>query len=463
MFKSVFQKIFFTYLSILAVIMLVLTFTITALANAYVYGQKRHLLGNVAYKTNVLANEYAANDIDHAQLTEALDAMGYTTDTKIYIIQADPSMLDNIQLDGALVDPYFRDALSRALAGETIFSRRQYSSEYEEQIVFAAYPWQSGDDIKGAILLLSPEKTISAIVGNIRLVISLAAAAFVILGGVVIYFFARRFVMPIKSIDAASSQMARGEAAADIDIHSKDELGALAKSFNSMKNKIKQNEALRSELISNLSHDLRTPITNINGFLTGMADGVIQTQDYPKYIGILLEEAGRLTALTDEILQTAKLQSGRIELNLSKSVLKSIIDAAVSANEPLAREKNIQFEVDADKSLFVDADEKKLEQVLLNLIGNAVKYADDNTTVSIRARNQAHAVTVSVVDHGIVIREDDLPHVFDRFYRVSSNTAGGFGLGLCIAKTYVEAHGGEITATSDKDNGTVFSFTIPRA
>ncbi len=463
MIKSVFQKVFFTYLSILAVIMLVLSITITALANAYVFKQKRQLLDNVAYKTIVLANEYDEGAIGHAQLSEALDAMGYTTDTKIYIIRADASRLESIELGGAVVNDYLKDALAKALCGETVVSRRQYSSKFGEQVVFAAYPWQSGADIQGVILLLSPEETISAIVGNIRLIIGLSAALFVILGGVVIYFFARRFVRPIKAIDAASAQMARGEAVPDIDIRSRDELGALAKSFNSMKNKIRKNEQLRSELISNISHDLRTPITNINGFLSGMAEGVIQAQDYPKYIGILLEEVRLLIALTDDILQTAKLQSGRIELNASRFPLRSLVSSAASANNAAAQKKSIVFSMEIDESLMVNADRQKLEQVLINLIGNAVKYADENTTVCVRAVDAPDAVMVSVTDHGVIISEEDLPHVFDRFYRAASNATGGFGLGLCIVKTYIDAHGGGIFASSDAQNGTVFSFTIPHA
>lgn len=463
MFKSVFQKIFFTYLSILAVVLLILAITITALANAYVYGQKRELLDNVAYKTGVLAKGYMAGTIDHAQLTEALDAMGYTTDTKIYIIQADPSSLDSIDLGDALVADYLQDVLERVLRGETVVSRRQYSAGYEEHIILAAYPWKNGTDIEGALLLLSPEETISAIVGNIRLVISLVAAAFVLVGGLIIYFFSRRFVAPIKAIDTASAQMARGESAPDIVIRSQDELGALAESFNSMKNKIQQNEKLRSELISNLSHDLRTPITNINGFLRGMADGVIEQNDYPTYIGILLDEVSRLTALTDEILRTAKLQSGRIELNISKFLLHSAVDAAMAELKAAAREKGIRFQTDMDKSITVKADRQKLEQVLVNLIGNAVKYADANTTVDIGANKAPAGVCVSVTDHGVIIDDGDLPHVFDRFYRVSANSVPGFGLGLCVAKAYVDAHGGTIGVTSDAENGTTFTFTLPNA
>jgi len=461
MFKSLFSKIFITYLTILAAIMTVLAVMLTYLADAYVYAQKKDMLDSVAYKVETLTNEYMLGVIDNDRLTEALDAMGYITDTKIYVIKGGASS-GRIDLDGGIAEDFIADALAKALSGETIFLRRQYFSGYGEQIVLAAYPWENGGGIEGALLLISPEETVSVIVGGIRLAICLAAAAFVALGGVVIYFFTRRLITPIREIEAASARMANGEPTPDIEIRTEDELGALSRSFNSMKNKIQKDEQFRSELISNLSHDLRTPLTNINGFLCAMADGMVREKDYPKTIGVIREEVKRLTDLTDDILQTAKIQSDQIELNLSPFALKPLVEAVISAADPSAKAKGVVVTADVPVDLFAAADRKKIEQVLHNLIGNAVKYADMGTEVHVSARDEGEAVSVSILDFGEVISETDLPHVFDRYYRASWATAGGFGLGLCIAKTYVDAHGGQIAAKSSAKEGTVFTFTLPK-
>jgi len=255
--------------------------------------------------------------------------------------------------------------------------------------------------------------------------------------------------------------MAIGEEAPDIEIRTKDELGALAKSFNTMKQKIKKNEQLRTELLSNISHDLRTPITTIYGFAGGMADGIIKQEDYPKYIGAIRCEARRLSTLTEELLESAKIQSGSLELSLLHFPLMRAVQAAVIANEAQASEKNIEITSQIPSDLMVNADAKKLEQILYNLINNAVKYQGPGGSIQISAQNVDNAVEITVLDHGIGIQEEDLPHVFDRYYRAKTAKTGGYGLGLSIVKTYVEAHGGKIRVESTAGKGTRFHFTMP--
>ncbi len=461
MFKSVFQKIFFTYLFILVAIMLTLTFFLTTIANNYVYNQKHNLLNNVGVKANALANAYELGTIDHAQLIEALNAMGYTVDTKIYIIKADIAALSTIDLGEELDDPYLDEALTRVLNGESVFSQRQYSKEFEAQVVFAAYPWRDASGIRGAILMFSPEHTVSTIVGNIRLIIALLAAAFMFMGGIVIFVYSRRLVRPIREIDEASRLMAQGEDAPDIKIRTRDELGALANSFNTMKQKILKNERLRSELLSNISHDLRTPITTISGFAGGMADGVIKESDYKKYIGIIRSEAKRLGSLTEGILESAKIQAGNLELNIASFPLQRAVRDAIEANANAAAEKRIKLKTEIPPNLTINADERKLQQVLYNLINNAVKYSQTGGTVTISATGGDDHVEVSVLDYGEGIALSDLPHVFNRYYRSDNAKIGGYGLGLSIVKTYVEAHGGTVCASSNKQDGTRFVFTIP--
>ena len=461
MFKSLFQKLLFTYLSILTLVTLVLTFAISALADNYVYNEKHALLGSVADKTAAAANEFAAGELSQAELTKIINAMAYIANAKIYVVQASADTLGKMNLGDRLEGQYIEDAIKNVLSGEHVFLRRQYSQGFDAQVLFAAYPWNDSNGIRGAILLFSPEEDISAIVANIRLVTWLTAAAFVLIGGVIIYLVTRRIVRPIKSLDEASRKMARGEAADDIEARSNDETARLARSFNSMKQKLQQNETLRQELIANISHDLRTPVTSINGYISGMADGVIKPEDYAKYICVIRQETQRLIRLTDEILQTAKIQSGSIELNLSRFALHKAVAAAVSANTPQAEYKNIQIELDVDHSLMVRADAQKIEQALGNLIGNAVKHSNEGCVVTVSAQHEEGAVRVCVADNGPGIDPEKLPHIFDRYYRAVPREREGFGIGLTIVKSYVEAHGGEIEVQSEPGRGTRICFTLP--
>ena len=459
MFKSVFQKIFVTYLSILILVMVILSLIMTSLAQNYVYTEKEKMLGSVAQRTNSLANDYASGEIDQTALGDAIDAMAYITDTKIYIVETDESTLNQLNLGDELNDQYLKDALKTVMAGDSVFLRRQYSKGFEAPMLFVAYPWQDESDIFGAVLLFSPESQIASIIDDINLVIMLTAAAFVLIGGLIVYVVTKKTVAPIQVIDDASKKMAAGRPVGDIEIRSKDELGNMARSFNSMRLKLEKNEQLRQDLIANISHDLRTPLTNINGYISGIADGIIAPEDFPKYIGVIQQEARRLMRLTGEILDTAKIQSGNIELNISRFKLAPVIDTAIAANAVLSEDKHMTFIKDVDGAISMRADREKIQQVLYNLINNAVKYSEPDTSVDISARQTANGTEICVTDHGKGISHHDLPHIFDRFYRAETKKSG-YGLGLCIAKTYVESHSGCISAQSGPE-GTRICFVIP--
>jgi signal transduction histidine kinase len=327
-------------------------------------------------------------------------------------------------------------------------------------MLFGAYPWQDGDTIHGAVLLFSPQEAVASIVSDIRRALWLTAAAFVLIGGVVIYLFTRRIVRPIRAIEGASAQMANGVPVEDISIKSQDELGSLARSFNSMKNKLAQNEAMRQELIANVSHDLRTPLTSINGFVSGMADGVIRPEDYPRYIGIIRQQTQKLISLTDGILDTAKLRSGRIELTISDFPLSEAVAGAMSLNAAFAASRNVRIHADVAPGLSIQADRNKLEQAIYNLLANAVKFSPVGGEVSVTAEKAEGGLSVTVADNGPGIPAEELPLIFDRYYSVGSSAGAGVGLG--IVKSYAQAHGGHVDVTSESGQGSRFRLFIPR-
>lgn len=451
-----FKKIFLTYIIILTMVMAVLSFTISSLAENYVYIEKEKLLENVADRANIAANAFDSGDYGQQELGRIINTMAYITDTKIYIVS--PDFYNEIDEDSEFSGEYLKEALKKALSGESVFLRRQYSTHFEAQMLFMAKPWKNGSESKGAILLFSPEKDVASVISGIQFAIWLTAAAFVLIGGIIIYIFSRRIVKPIKAIGAASARMAEGERIDDIYITSKDEMGSMARSFNTMKHKIEANEVLRQDLIANISHDLRTPITNINGFLGGMADGIIKTDEYPKYINILRKETKRLMNLTESILEAAKVKSGNLELNVTRFALFDAVKEAAAANEEFASRKDVKIIVNVDKNIYVCADNKKIEQVIYNLINNAVKFSNRGGSATINAVNSEQGIEVSVSDNGIGVDEKDLPFIFDRFYKASGDS--GYGLGLSIVKTYLEAHGSNIQFKSIKGLGTKVSFIL---
>ncbi|MDQ7844383.1 MAG: ATP-binding protein [Armatimonadota bacterium] len=228
---------------------------------------------------------------------------------------------------------------------------------------------------------------------------------------------------------------------------------------------VRQTERLRRELTANVSHELRTPLTSIKGFVETLLDGAMRDEDTARrFLSIIQSETDRLVKLVDDLLDLSLLESKRVTLNPRPVDLGELIAHTVDKLRPLADHSRLTLIQSLPAGLVVVADADRLEQVFTNLVDNALKYTPPGGRVEIRARPVNGAVEIAVHDSGQGIRPEDLPHVFERFYRADRSRtrgSGGTGLGLAIAKHIVEAHGGQISVTSRPQEGTTFTVTIP--
>lgn len=245
-----------------------------------------------------------------------------------------------------------------------------------------------------------------------------------------------------------------------------DELGRLAVDFNRMTAALEQTEKMRRELIGNVAHELATPLTSIEGYMEGLIDEVLPA-DAATFEKVR-READRLQRLVSDLQELSRLEERVLSLDLRPVSIASLIVAASDRLRAQFEDKEITLEADLSNDLpRIRGDEDRLGQVLLNLVGNALQYTPSGGRVSVLARREGDSVRVEVIDNGIGIGPEHLPHVFDRFYRVDrsrSRVGGGSGIGLTIARHLVEAHGGEITASSEGiGKGSTFAFTIPIA
>lgn len=229
---------------------------------------------------------------------------------------------------------------------------------------------------------------------------------------------------------------------------------------------LRQSERLRRELTANVSHELRTPLTSIKGFAETLLDGAMRDEETcRRFLTIIDSEADRLVKLVDDLLDLSRLESKRATLELKPVDLAELVPQAVDKLRPLAESSGLVLHQAVPGHIVVAADADRLEQVLTNLIDNAIKYTPPGGRVEVRVQPTDGEVEVAVVDTGRGIRPEDLPHVFERFYRADRSRtrgSGGTGLGLAIAKHIVEAHGGRISVYSRLDEGTTFTFTLPR-
>ncbi|MBN1249582.1 MAG: HAMP domain-containing protein [Anaerolineae bacterium] len=283
-------------------------------------------------------------------------------------------------------------------------------------------------------------------------------------------FISRQVVLPVREMMDASIRIAGGHydervgAAGDAEEEGLDELGRLAQSFNRMAASLEQTEALRSELIGNVAHELRTPLSSIKGYMEGLIDGVLPAE--PETFQQVQREAERLQQLVQDLQELSRVEAGALELKLRPTPVSQLVETVSARLIRQFEDKGVTLATDVPPDLpLVQVDEGRIGQVLLNLVGNALQYTPTGGSVSIHAHRRGDAVVLVVEDTGIGIAPEHLPHLFERFYRVDrsrSRAGGGSGIGLTIARHLVRAHGGEIEASSPgRGQGSVFSITLP--
>ena len=289
-----------------------------------------------------------------------------------------------------------------------------------------------------------------------------------IASGIVTYYMSYRVINPFVEMNHAVQCYSRGDFSTRIPVDGKDEAAQLGKSLNEMAEQLRGLEDTRRSFVANVSHELRSPLTSMKGFLEAMQDGTIPKEDYPQYIDIVLNETRRMVTLVNGLLDLARIESGTIKLNFEVFDINELIRRTLLTFEARLNENEMEMEVRfAQEQCTVLADSAQIGQVLRNLIDNAIKYSPKGKTLMISTYSMRKTVYVTVRDNGIGIPQEDVPHVFDRFYKVEkAHTPApqmGSGLGLSIVKRIIEQHGQSITVRSARGRGTQFTFTLERA
>jgi signal transduction histidine kinase len=279
------------------------------------------------------------------------------------------------------------------------------------------------------------------------------------------FVLSRRMTSPIGALAKAARRLGRGDLSQRVQLQGEGEVAALAQAFNSMAADLEHAEQLRQNMVADVAHELRTPLSNIQGYLEAIRDRVIKPD--AAIIHSLNEEAALLSRLVNELQELSLAEAGELKLVYQEEDIAKLVKQAVTPWQPQLAAKEISLSLDLPDNLSpVNIDWQRVNQVLHNLLENAVAYTRKGGTINVAAITQGDWVEVSVSDTGEGIPAEDLPHIFERFYRVDKSRAratGGSGLGLTIAKRLVEAHGGKITVQSKLGKGSRFSFTLPIA
>jgi len=277
------------------------------------------------------------------------------------------------------------------------------------------------------------------------------------------FFLSRRISAPINALALAARRLGQGDLSQRVQFKDKGEIGELAQAFNFMAGDLERAEKLQRDMVADVAHELRTPLSNIKGYLEAIRDRVIKPD--AKTIRSLDEETILLSRLVDDLQELALADAGELKLNRQPEDISQVINKAAATIQVQAQGKGISIVTDLSEGMpLCDIDFQRISQVLHNLLNNAVTHTPAGGVITVAARQQTNWVEVSVSDTGEGIPPEELPNIFERFYRVDrsrTRATGGTGLGLTIAKRLVEAHGGEIKVQSEPGKGSCFSFTIP--
>jgi len=280
---------------------------------------------------------------------------------------------------------------------------------------------------------------------------------------VITFFLSRRILAPVNALTLTARRLGQGDFSQRIQVEDKGEVGELAQAFNSMASDLEQAEQLKRNMVADVAHELRTPLSNVRGYLEAVRDGVIKPD--ADTIRSLEEEVTLLSRLVDELQELSLAEAGELKLDYQAEDITELINQVVTAMQAQASAKGLSLSTDLpDKLPPVNIDSHRISQVLRNLLENAAAHTTKGDAITVTARQRGSWVEISVADTGEGIPAGELPNIFERFYRVDKSrtrATGGSGLGLTIAKRLVEAHGGTITIQSELSIGSSFTFTVP--
>ena len=339
---------------------------------------------------------------------------------------------------------------------------------YSEERFLVALPVTAADGDRGIIIVSSPSASVNQVLTKISNIFLTTAGCVILVSVAAVSFFARRESKPLQDMAKAANAFGHGDLEARVKIEegNSEEMEELALAFNNMACSLQKSEYRRQEFVANVSHELKTPMTTISGYVDGMLDKTIPEDKWPHYLQIVSDETKRLSRLVRSMLDISQLQSegGIPDEKKIHFDLEDCCGSVLITFEKKIEDKGLNVEVDMpEHPVYTFANEDYITQVIYNLIDNAVKFCPTGKTLGLKIREGGAKVYGSVSNEGDTIPPEELPLVFDRFHKLDksrSQNRDGWGLGLYIVKTIVCSHGENISVTS-RDGKTEFTFTLP--
>lgn len=466
--NSIFFKILVSYVLVVIIAISVIMSLQAFLTKNYLMENKEKELLVRGRELAVIVGPILVKGQDPRPVIVSFNQADRILGTEFWVIDQKGKVLaasaDHLYCEGNTLESADLEQLKRGHVG----LKRGQSQYFKEAVIRVVTPVLDNGKLLGAVVLYAPVAGVNEASLKMRHIYIGAAFLGVIVSIALGLVLSRYITRSLREVSVAAGKIAEGDFDQRVDTKTEDEFGKLGQSINNMTRRLADSERMRKDFIANVSHELRSPLTSIQGFIDALLDGRhTDREESKKYLTIIQKETYRLSKLINDLLEISKFDSQGVQFNMEPFPLNTVINRAIVSLKPRLDEKNIIVKTAIPLDLpLCDGDEDRIEQVIHNLLSNAIHYSPVEGKILISGFLRENEIQVEVADNGPGIPAEELPKVWERFYRVDkdrSRRKGGTGLGLAIVREIIKKHGGRVIAESEQGEGAVFGFTLPLA
>lgn len=466
---SLFFKQTTVYILIFLTVFSLMAASVYYFCTDYYFDQKQ---AELKVQARSIAREYgkslSSGIVDMSSLQSEFQSLEQYTGTSVFLLNS----FGRVSIASSSIDSEWigqsitNDTINSVLRGNIVTVRGKVGGMFSENMMTVGYPVMSNGITYGGIFLCTSVPEIQYTIGAVLEIMAISGAIGIVIAVLLIYFFSKKLTKPLREINKAAEIISDGNFERRIEVNSNDEIGRLGESFNYMAESLEKRNQERRLFIASVAHDLRSPLTSIQGFIQAMRDGIIPEDKYDYYLGIIMEETQRLSDLASNIVDMGKTQENVLELKRSDFDINNLIrDVLDIFEQRFSEKKTICRLILAESVTMVNADREEIHRVIHNLLDNAVKFTPEGGVIEVELtlpRNE-NKVYVSIGDSGISIPESERRRVFNAFYKADSSRGEdkkGSGLGLSAAREIINAHGELIMCRESKLGGAEFKFSL---
>ena len=446
-------------------------FTIATLTENLSFNKLKDQTGSTLYQeASLVSSEYLSlyfsEDISITDAQLQISAMEKRLDASIWFVDSEGELLTSSHSKDYPAVPAAIRNFNPLENGTSQYQISDYHDYFTEDVITVITPVTFGYMPKGYLLIHKYVSELDTLHNDLMKTVYIAFLVIYLLSFIILQTFRFIVYQPLCKITETAKQYASGNLDYEIPIKTEDEMGYLSSSLNYMSSQLRDMDDYQKKFVANVSHDFRSPLTSIRGYVQAMSDGTIPPEFQQKYLNIILFETERLTDLTRDLLTLNEFDTKNLLLNKQVFDIHDTIKNVAASFEGACTQKRISIELLlAGKHLNVYADQRKIQQVLYNLLDNAIKFSDYDSIITIETTDRAGKVFTSVKDYGIGIPRNALGKIWERFYKTDLSRGKdkkGTGLGLAIVKEAIQAHGENINVISTEGVGTEFVFSLSK-